>query len=442
MPEALPAAPNPFHPIYAVLCLVVALLVLKWFGGSPAAPEKSRRVNSIDGLRGYLGFFVFLHHAAFWYSFVRTKQWAIPDSHLFIHLGQGSVLLFFMITGFLFFAKIRSNQRGQLDWLRLFVSRVLRLTPLYLVIVAIVAVIVGVETHFTLQEPASRVATQALHWLSFCFFDSPPLNGFLTTWLITAGVSWTLRFEWLFYLALPLVGVAIAPGRYIVFGAAAISLLLSISPYKHSTLPLCAFGSGMFAVLCVERPKLRRVLRSRPVAALALAVLVFTVVHFPVTYVMWTQLPTAIELLVLALLTLPFCAIAAGNPLFGALTHPLSRRLGDLSYGLYLLQGIVLYVAFRFVLGFERAAALSIPLYWCVVAVCGGVLVLSSMLAFRFIEAPALRLVNPATSGLRSPARLWRLMSDRLSNSKPNAATGKASEFVDDRPACVSADKR
>ena len=401
MTDSVPVPPNPFHPAYAGLCLVVALLVLKLVGRRLASEASSPRVSPIDGLRGYLAFFVFLHHSAFWYALVRTKSRDLPDSHLFMHFGQSSVLLFFMITGFLFFAKIRTNRHARLDWLRVFVSRVLRLTPLYWVVVAVVGVIVGVETQFTLREAPSDLARHALHWVSFCFFDSPPLNGFASTWLVTAGVTWTLHFEWLFYLALPLIAAAVAPRRYIILSAALVSLLLWYSPLYQTTV-LYAFGSGMVAALCAEQPQLRVLARSKVGAIVVLVPLVFTVLHFRAAYGLGTGFPVPEEFCVLGLLTLAFIAISAGNTLFGALTHPLSRRLGDLSYGIYLMQGVVLYVTFSFIIGFQRAAALPIALFWCVIAACGGVLIILSLLSFRFIESPALRLVDRVTRTLRS----------------------------------------
>ena len=402
MPETAPATPNPFNPVYPVLCLVVALLVLKLFACYLPAPARSGRVSSIDGLRGYLAFFVFLHHSAFWYGLVRTNSWELPASHLFMHFGQSSVLLFFMITGFLFFSKLRPNQRARLDWLRIFVSRVLRLTPLYLVVVAIVVVIVAFETRFSLRESPSQLARNVLHWLLFGVVDSPPLNTFVPTWLITAGVTWTLRLEWLFYFALPLIGAALAPRRYIVLSVLSVSLVVfNLPDGACKSIVVCAFGSGMFAALCAEQPQLRRLARSKFGAVFVLIPLLFAVWHFPVAYQVWTDFPSADERYVLGLLTIAFVAISSGNTLFGALSHPLSKRLGDLSYGIYLLQGIVLYVTFRFVVGYERAAKLPIAQFWCVIAGSGGALIVVSLLSFHFIEAPALRLVDRVTRGLR-----------------------------------------
>jgi len=53
-------------------------------------------------LRGYLAFCVFLHHASFYVEFAHAGEWIEPASRVYSHLGDSSVKLFFMITGFLF----------------------------------------------------------------------------------------------------------------------------------------------------------------------------------------------------------------------------------------------------------------------------------------------------------------------------------------------------
>ena len=107
--------------------LVTVFLIGRVFGAAPEA----RRFASIDGLRGYLAVFVFLSHACIWYFHVRSQHWSLPPSHLYTHFGQSSVSLFFMITGLLFYTKLLDSRTKGLDFGRLFVSRVMRLVPLY-----------------------------------------------------------------------------------------------------------------------------------------------------------------------------------------------------------------------------------------------------------------------------------------------------------------------
>jgi peptidoglycan/LPS O-acetylase OafA/YrhL len=400
MLAAASSTPDPFNPGYAVICLVVALAVLRGLSRRPSTPAPPSRFVAIDGLRGYLAFFVFLHHSAFWYLFVKTGGWDIPPSHLFVHFGQSSVLLFFMITGLLFFAKIRASQRAPVDWLRLYVSRVLRLTPLYLFLLGLLGTVVAVETGFTLREPGLLLARHVLHWLAFCCFDSPALNGFGSTWQITAGVAWSLRLEWLFYISLPLLACAVAPRRYLLFSAIALLLFVFNSEFYKTTV-LFAFGSGMFAAVCAEEPRVQRLARSWWGAIFVVAPLVFAVARFPVAYVWGPLFPLPEDFYVLALLTIAFVAIAAGNTIFGILSHPLSKALGDLSYGIYLLHGVVLYVTFRFIVGLQRAASLSLFQYWSIIAACGAFVTILAWLVFRYIERPSLRLTGGITRWLR-----------------------------------------
>jgi len=49
----------------------------------------------------------------------------------------------------------------------------------------------------------------------------------------------------------------------------------------------------------------------------------------------------------LTMMTFVFAAIAYGNSLFGLLTHLYPKTLGQVSYSIYLLHGIALFLALR-----------------------------------------------------------------------------------------------
>lgn len=98
-----------------------------------ASNVTEHHLQSLDGLRGLLATFVFFHHSMIWYFYIQDGVWQSPPSSLFYYFGSGSVIMFFMITAFLFFSKITSNAHSkEFDWLRLYVSRFLRIAPLYL----------------------------------------------------------------------------------------------------------------------------------------------------------------------------------------------------------------------------------------------------------------------------------------------------------------------
>ena len=98
---------NPLFPIVAVL---IVFITLRFFPKNFTPQMSPKRFNSIDGLRGYLAFSVYLHHSIVWYFYLQDEIWQAPPTRLFRHLGEASVAVFFMITSFLFLTKLDQPQ--------------------------------------------------------------------------------------------------------------------------------------------------------------------------------------------------------------------------------------------------------------------------------------------------------------------------------------------
>ena len=125
---------NPLIAMTAyLLAIATAALLLRTVPGFTRQLEHrgESRFAGIDGLRGYLAFGVFVHHSIITWIFLQTGVIDLPPSNFYSQLGQGSVALFFMITGFLFWDRLLTHGR-QHDWLAFAVSRLFRLYPLYL----------------------------------------------------------------------------------------------------------------------------------------------------------------------------------------------------------------------------------------------------------------------------------------------------------------------
>jgi peptidoglycan/LPS O-acetylase OafA/YrhL len=91
------------------------------------------------------------------------------------------------------------------------------------------------------------------------------------------------------------------------------------------------------------------------------------------------------------LLALFFYLVCSGATLFGLLTTTPAHRLGNISYSLYLMQGLVLTVVFSN--ASIRTFAMASPLeYWVIGVVCACVLLLGSALSYVFIERPGIAL--------------------------------------------------
>jgi peptidoglycan/LPS O-acetylase OafA/YrhL len=80
-----------------------------------------------------------------------------------------------------------------------------------------------------------------------------------------------------------------------------------------------------------------------------------------------------------------FYLITSGCSVFGLLCSRVAQRLGDVSYGIYLLQGLVLTIVFSF--GPARALALASPvLHWSMMLSCAVLLVVVATCTHTWIE--------------------------------------------------------
>lgn len=364
-----------------------AMLLAKRFGSPPA----QGRFSSIDGLRGYLAFFVFIHHSCVWYFYLQTGEWKLPPSNLYIHFGQSAVALFFMITGFLFFSKLIDGRKKNIDWTRLYVSRFLRLAPLYFFMTFLLFIVVAILSHGILIEPGIALSKEIIHWLGLGLLGMPQLNGVSDTPKIIAWVTWSLFYEWLFYLSLPLLALTIRvkPPRAFIALAIVSGLYLEIWNFQIYYL---AFLGGIIASFLVRSNQFRNfAVRGKSsfiiIGCLAAVVTLFSTAYgiFPIFF-----------------LAAAFALIASGNDLFGLLATSTSRTLGELAYSIYLLHGIALFTIFAFVLGMPLSRELSPLTYWFVILTITPVLICLCFLTFKYIEHPAMQMTPKVTKWIRS----------------------------------------
>ena len=374
---------SPLSPLFALLALSVALIttfvIKKVFG----APATQGRFATIDGLRGYLAFFVFLHHSSIWYFYLQNGKWEAPHSNLFTQFGQASVMLFFMITSFLFYTKLLDSKAEGVHWGRFFVSRILRLAPLYLFAMAILFMITAFRTHWIQYDSTWNIAKSVGIWIAFTILGTPEING-IDPRIVMAGVTWSLPYEWFFYLALPIIALSVRmmpPLPYIALSVAGI-----VMARIHGTSPyyILAFCGGIGAAILVRFEIFRRLSQHLLSSAVVLACL----------GVVFTLFPTSHGILPLLLLSAAFAFIAGGAGLFGALKNSTSRTFGETAYGIYLLHGITLFVSINYVADSHWVGTLTPTSFWLFISTLTPVLVGICFCTFKLIEAPAMRQVN------------------------------------------------
>lgn len=341
---------------------------------APLQLPTAQRISSIDGLRGYLAFGVFLHHGCIWYFFLRSGQWTEPPSALYTQLGQASVSLFFMITGFLFTGKLLHTAPAGTDWLRLYVSRVMRIAPLWLAVKVVVVLL--------------ALAVKRMHLDS----DNPAhLTNTASTGLMTAGVTWTLYFEWTFYLLLPWLALVLQKRPSVLWLVLSVITVALLGWERINTIFAFTFLGGMVAAGLVRIHALQNLARSTLGSVIAVVLLVAAYACFETAY---APFPTL-------LLGMAFVLIAAGASLFGLLNLRLSRVFGEITFSVYLLHGLLLYIAYRLIAGLDVASNLSFAAYWWVAAAVTPCLVALSYVTYRYLEMPAMHQTSALTAWVR-----------------------------------------
>lgn len=403
---------------YAVL-MVAAWLVLSApvFRVADEPQQHGRRTATLDGLRGFLALSVFAHHLVITHGYIETGVWQLPPSAVYTLFGQVGVMLFFMITGFLFWGKLLDS-KGRPDWTALYIGRIFRIGPMYLLAVGLMLAIVAWRTGFTLREPAWAVAAAALHWLALGLLPlQPDVNGYSGTGLILAGVTWTIFVEWLFYGSLRLMarfarGAGAAPGggplRFAGGGLLLCLAVLAVASWSAdlsfarptpgllvavlATL-FAAFFSGM-TTACLVRRDARPSLPDRAASLLALACLA-------TVFLIFGDMVGPIQIVLVAVF---FALVCDGGTLFGLLSTRPARRLSAMSYSLYLMQGLVLTVVFA--VPPVRGVAMADPVrFWLVGGLCALLLLVVSAATYRLVERPGIALGRRVRSRLAGPSR-------------------------------------
>jgi len=354
----------------------------------------SNHLVAIGSLRGYLALGALFHH--FWTAslFAQSGIWRVPDNVFFANIGPVAVQIFFFISAFLFYGKVKNGMPVR-AWLILYIGRFFRIAPLYIFAALLVVLISFAEDGWSFLTPVSENVANILAWMSLGILGLPPLNGDEKTFAIIAGVTWTLRYEWLLYFSLPAISLIGLLGRRVARIAVLCALLGLSTVFSElwllgfSTAIASAFFFGMLAEEVSQAVAASHL--KGPAAAVAGLI--------ALCLALWAPLPPFHPLQLAASLIF-FLPVVADNRYLGIFHLKTSRQLGDISYSLYLLHGIVLHLILQQALSgrliLDNATWLWMPF------VC-GLTVIASYLTYRLIELPGIALGRAVSQRLRTP---------------------------------------
>jgi peptidoglycan/LPS O-acetylase OafA/YrhL len=357
----------------------------------------------LESMRGMLALAVVVHHALVYYFLLyeHTSEITGPHANFYSQLGMAPVTLFFFITGFLFWSKLIANPNQQPA--KFLTARLRRLGPAYLGGVALMLTLVAAFSHFRLHDSPVEVTCDAVRVL---LGQTPKINGLsFAPWLY--GVTWTLQFEFMFYVLVPFLGwFAQTLWKTLLF-VAICNLLYAVTLanpdnqwHMRGFYPLqmllhflgSTFCVGFITAHLVKNEKVRKLARTAWATPVALAVLVCTLFFLPPWYGPRESF----------CLALPFIVVASGGSFWGVLRKPVMLFLGQISYSVYLIH-CMLFAAILIPLYNVLGPAMRSPaLYWTVILLMGPVIVGMATLWNHTFELPFLsrRMVGPRPASI------------------------------------------
>jgi len=370
---------------FGLLAVAVALaggfVRFGWLRDDLAA-ESATRIGNVDGLRGILAISVLIHHSLLIERYHLFGPWAPPVVALTLTIGTGPVAVFFMITGFLFWTRAL-KERGRLDVSRLYRSRFMRLWPLYAATITVMLIVQIVATHATLHVPLPTLLREIVQQYLFGFFSTSPVNG-ADIGIINGGVAWSLAYEVTYYVALP----ALALLALTRFSWAVVFVFLVVPMLHHQWWMATAFIPGILTAELMARPArafLQRYGATIAVAALALLV-AYQILAPNVLFDNGSKVSAGV-IVDLALLGCLFAGVVASER-FAVLKHAALRYLGAISYSVYLIHGIVLYVLFEAVSTWFGAPTLTFATLFAIAAGATIITIALSTASYLAFERP------------------------------------------------------
>lgn len=364
----------------------------------------SKYIAGINGLRAIAAIAVLLSHV--------TGNWGV------FKLGWIGVDMFFVISGFLI-TKILLENREAKNYFKAFYSRrAIRILPIYFIVVFPLVV-------FHLWRDIVPVYVPLSYLIYF-------QNSFIMNygWLQGLGHTWTLAIEEQFYIFFPVVLFFVKREYLLFFFVSAIALIVGLRFYfyfeHYSTYYVAIFTisrmdgfliGGIVALLTIipsrfSRETLNLIFNS--VFIFSILSLLLLMIYFGNSalgicnkfflgfdnFKVVSNYSSSLGHIKYTLLSLLFAAIigkvvfrtsALTIKMVGWLEKPFIRKLGEISYGIYLYHYV--YVSlFRFMFQLNEADVVTriIMILFIIVATY-----FTALVSYKYIEIPILSLRRP-----------------------------------------------
>jgi peptidoglycan/LPS O-acetylase OafA/YrhL len=322
------------------------------------------RYPQLDGLRGVLTISVAMHHSIIMYFYFIHKGWVVPPSNFYTLLGQASVILFFMITGFLFGFKIFKDEFKIKSF---FISRIRRIVPLHIFSVFLAFFVIFSIDSFTLNVGILELFQTVLKWLRYktVVINNNDYSSVIET------VYWTLLVEWKFYIVLPLLFFI----RKKIFKINFLFIMFLILLYAITLdIKILMFLVGIISSYLV-------------ITNISFNKNILDIIGVSSILLVFIFIEDAYNFITVILLSLFFISILFGNIFKSILSNKIIMFLGQISYSIYLLHNIVVFVIFylinQYYLPINKINNIE---YWFIIFLIMNTTIILSSVTYKYIE--------------------------------------------------------
>ena len=331
----------------------------------------------MEGVRGFAVFLVFLVHFVTlvmpWLDPATLTHGVASGVETMGHLG---VDLFFVLSGFLIYGMLIKKPRPMG---RYAVRRVQRIYPTFaavFVLYLLLSVVFPAESKIPAGVAGAWYVFQNALLLPGVFDIEPMIT-----------VAWSLSYEALAYIAIPLMIGVLSMRSMKRWQRVACLLVLSVAVFVLTAawlghLRLTMFLCGMLVFEAIDAGGLRRLKAwSLPTLVLALGIAIAAPI---------LGLPTWGLFVLLFVLFFVFCAgcLVEGAPSARLFSLAPVRWLGNMSYSYYLIHGLALKGLFLVLVGVAPPSAQWGWQFWLLLPIAFAVTLVPSAVLFIWVEKP------------------------------------------------------
>ena len=353
--------------------------------------------KGLDELRAIAALLVFVHHVELFKSREGyASMYRISFLHNFISkIGNYSVICFFVLSGFLITYLLLSEKRqtGAINIRAFYKRRVLRIWPLYYLIIFIGFCLLPILNHY-FPTDAQHVFPNRISNLDFSsiFLFLFMLSNFTSAYygpVAGASQTWSVSLEEQFYLIWPwLLAFIKTPQNVLKFISALLILKLLLSFLARNYFPAQTFVAIFFRNFSIEYMCVGGIVAtvvfigSIPKRIIAILQNRYFTIFFGIfLFICCGLINSAI---VIALL----CGVLILTIIKSGFEIPFLKPIGTISYGIYMLHPLFIYLTF------SLAAKLTSVYQFTVVLYLLSLLLTLALayLSHRFYEMPFLKL--------------------------------------------------